>query len=713
MKIETKNNLKIILIIIGLFSVSVILFLFKGYDAALYYSIIGVPLFFIAFAYQYIKQLKNSRPDPGLTLKTQENEKIAYDFKNLQSIAQNLNKTYGLHVDDIGEEIKTLADKDLPLIGINVIETDGTYITNLNEEYIQKIDLDSIDNVAKKIDSLDGRLKNNVKDLTNIVSQAYLSYINNLKNAGYNVGSYTLILQTEVNNRRLETNDSVENVRYLDTITSIFRDILLSCLTEANQLKQKVKELGKNVSNIESEMNIVQETIESKNYKDFERGVASLITIMSSLESQAGSDFDSYKNNLLSAIERILATVENKIENEYTQKLSTVKSRVKNLESASKIGELQQMEPQILPTANEIAKNVYETINNNETKIKGANFPQLFYPVRQPFEKEYTDLLNESNVGLYSEKFSNLLKIMIPVLEKSDLKSKVIGIYNKIEPKIQSSIENKGLVTAAELKVKNAEEFMELYSYFHPDVTYDSFKKVLSSQITRSLYKVSVRVFNEEDHPLGGSEVSLKTEDKTVKKEKSDEEGKVVLENLNRGSYKLSIKYDDYKTQIKKFELNDNQEFNIKLSKISLGEKLCKDKEEPLQKTLLKIKDIIQKEMESNKYITSTYDFKIKPEFIPCLLYLWSKNNNGVRFARSGNDYIVYDINVVKKDIENFIEDIETGKEAKLSDLTDLLTVPLPIKEIPAIIGELKKQSDYYKNIEYDADRIWKITEKV
>lgn len=710
MKMETKNNLKIILIIVGLFGISILLFMYRGYDEALYYSIIGIPLVFIAFAYQYIKKLKKSRPDPGLTLKTQENEKIAYDFKNLQSVAQNLNKTYGLEVDDIEAELKTLAYKDLPLIGINTTESNGTYITTLNEGYIQKIDLDNIDTIAKKIYNLDIQLKNNINDLTNTVSESYIKHINDLKNNGYNIGSNAINLQIEINKRRNEINKTQENVRYLDNITSIFRDILLSCLNEAKQLKNKVKELGKNVSNIESEITIIQETIESKNYRDFERGVASLTKIMNSIESQAGGDFGSIKNNLIYAIERILAALENKIENEYTKKLSNIELRVKSLESASKIEELQKIEPQIIPIANDIAKIVYETIQNNENRIKQANFPQLFYPTRLPFETEYFDLLNESNVESYSEKFSKLLKIMIPVMEKSDLKAKVIGIYNKIEPKIQSTIENKGFITSIELKVKNPEEFMELYSYFHSDISYDSFKKALSTNITRNLNKISVKVVDEENLPLNGAEVILKLEDKTIAKQKSNDEGKVNIGDINKGSYKLVVKCEDYKTQIKKIELKDDQIFEIKISKIPLGEKLCKDKEESSQKNLTKIKDIIQKEINTNKYIKSTY-FKTNPESIPCVLYLWSKTNTYVKLTKSGDEYILYDSNKIKNDIEIFLkENVIIGEKAKISDLIDLINLrdPLPIKEIFANIDEIKK-SDYYKNVKYDAESIWKI----
>lgn len=711
MKMETKNNLKIILIIVGLFSVSVILFLFKGYEAALYYSIIGIPLFFIAFAYQYIKKLRTSKVDPGLTLKTQETEKIAYDFKNLHSVARDLNSTYGLQVGDIDEGIKTLANKDLPSIGINVVETGGTYTTNLNEKSIQKIDLDTIDNVAQNINSLDNHLKNKIKDFTDIVSQAYLLHINTLKNAGYTVDPSASKLQAEINNRSLETNSIIENARYLDNITSIFRDIVSSCLTEAKQWMQKAKELNKDVSNLEMEINGVEETIQSKNYRDFEKGITSLTRIKNSLESIAGGDFSAYKTDLLIAIGKILATVESKIDNDYTQKLLILEDRAKKLESASKIGELQQIEPQIIPTANEIVKEVYATIKNNETTIMQANFPQRFYPERQSIEKEYNELLNEINVKVYSEKFSSLLKIMIPIMEKSGLKAKIIGIYSKIENKIKSELDTKGKITAAELKVKNPEEFMELYSYFHPDALYDSFQKILSfPQVTRDLYKVSVRVLNKDDQALNGAEVSLKLDDKIIKKEVSDKSGNATLTGLNKGFYKLLIKQKGYKNQSKEIELDNDLSIELKLKEVPLGEKLCKDREESLQKSLVKFRDMIQREIDSKKYILSTFDFKAKAEYVPCLLYLWSKDIEKVKFIKYRKDYMVYDVNTLQKEIETLIEEnIEIGRKENIQDLTDgYLSAPLPVEEIIAIIEGLKKESDYYKNVEYDLKLIWK-----
>lgn len=707
MKIENKNNLKIVAVIIGLFSVSVILFIYRGYEAALYFSIIGIPVIFIIFASQYIKKLKTSRPDPGLTLKTQETEKLAYDLKALQSSAQNLRNTYGLQTDNTEAALRILTAKNFPLIGINVAETEGKYVTVLNELVIQKTDLDSIDNVSKELNDLEKQLNDDLKGFTNLVSQTYLSYLGNLKNSGYTIEPLASNLQSTIKNKK-ETSDITENIRYIDSITSIFRETLQSCITQADKLKQKVKELGKEISSIETDLKTAGEVVQSKNYRDFEIGTTSLARIMHSLESTAGVDFSSIRSNLLNAIERILASVENKIENESTQTLLALKSQVMKLDSASKIGELQLIEPRIIPTANEIAKEVFENINKNEAMIKQADFPQLFYPTRMPFEKEYVDLMNELNVDLYSRKFSGLLQITIPVMEKSHLKAKVIAIYKKIEGKIQSDIQQKGKVTAADLKVKNPEEFMELYSYFHKDVLYDSFKKILSSQVSMNLYKISVRVLNEEHQPLNGAEVTLKIDDRVIKKDKTDKEGRLILGELMKSPYKISAKYEGYKTKIKNVELNEDYVFDIELNVVPLGEQICKDKEESLQKILPKLNDVIQKEIASKKYILSTFDLKIKPEFTPCLLYLFSKNNGNAGFTRSGNDYMVYDVNVIRKEIKDFIDDIEIGKKAKISDMVDFLSAPLQTKDILVIISELKKGSDDHKKIEYDASQIWK-----
>jgi len=177
---------------------------------------------------------------------------------------------------------------------------------------------------------------------------------------------------------------------------------------------------------------------------------------------------------------------------------------------------------------------------------------------------------------------------------------------------------------------------------------------------------------------------------------------------LMKSPYKILAKYEGYKTKIKNIELNEDQAFDIELNVVPLGEQICKDKEESLQKILPKLNDVIQKEIASKKYILSTYDLKIKPEFTPCLLYLWSKNNGNTGFTRSGNDYMVYDVNVIRKEIEDFIDDIEIGKKAKISDMVDFLSAPLPTKDILVIISELKKGSDDHKKIEYDASQIWK-----
>ena len=236
MKMESKNNLKIVLIVVGFFSISYVLFSMKGWDAALYFTIIGIPLFFIAFGYQYVKNLRGGRTDPALVLKTQDTEKIAYEFKSINSTIQNLKENYGLELDQIEDDIKTIANKDLSLIGIDITEADGNYITSLNEKSIENTDMDSIENVARIIEGLNNQLKNIVLDHADTVSQNYISMKDDLKNAGYNIGSQDSDIQNFINNR-VKTDDINDNIRYIDNLASIIRNIINSCLNEVENFK--------------------------------------------------------------------------------------------------------------------------------------------------------------------------------------------------------------------------------------------------------------------------------------------------------------------------------------------------------------------------------------------------------------------------------------------------------------------------------------------
>ena len=709
MKMESKNNLKIVLIVVGFFSISYVLFSMKGWDAALYFTIIGIPLFFIAFGYQYVKNLRGGRTDPALVLKTQDTEKIAYEFKSINSTIQNLKDNYGLELDQIEDDIKTIANKDLSLIGIDITEADGNYITSLNEKSIENTDMDSIENVARIIEGLNNQLKNIILDHADTVSQNYISMKDDLKNAGYNIGSQDSDIQNFINNR-VKTDDINDNIRYIDNLASIIRNIINSCLNEVENFKQKVSELDKDVSGVESNVVFIKENIESRNYRDIEKGVSSLIQIIQELETSAGGDFESNKNIVISAIETIIGAVDDKIDDENTNQLLKLESDVKSLESASKMGELQQIEPQIIPIAIKIVESISKTITDNELKIEKEDFPEDFYPSRESFEKECDELVNDSNLEYFSSNFSKLLNTMLPIMQNSNIKSRVIIIYKKIESQITKDLKTKGIVKATDIKVKNPDEFLKLYSQIHPEVLYDSINNTLSTELSTSSYNISVAVFDKNNKPLAGANVILKLDKEIIKKVKTKKDGNAILKDISGGSYKLGVKLDGYKTSVKKIELGEDQTLEIKMQEKPFGDLLCKEKKEALQKSLPKFNDIIQNEIDKNKYLMSTFEFKMKPEFIPCLLFLWSENNGNIKFIKTKNDYMLYDDDEVAKEIEYFIEDIEAGKSEKISDLTDggLLSVPLPVDEIFTIIDTIKSESDFYKDLEYDNKRIWK-----
>lgn len=354
-------------------------------------------------------------------------------------------------------------------------------------------------------------------------------------------------------------------------------------------------------------------------------------------------DFNTKSYKILFVIEEILTIVEEKIEYKYIHKLSNLKYDVKNLDVETKISELEQIELQIIDIGNKIVKNVYENINNNEIRIQQAYFPEFFYPQRQSIQNKYSTLINESNLELYIIKFSELMKIMIPIMETSKFKCNIINVYKRIEKKIQHAIERKGIITESDFKLKNFDEFMKLYDYFHPEVSYDNHEKSLSNYLTNSLHSESESILN-------------------ITKLKNVSFAEIICPEIK------------------------NKEFSYK-----------------------KYYDVIEKEIELKKYIKSSYSFKLKPEYIPCLLYNWSKHNKRVKFIECEKEYLVYDYNTVKKEIKDSINEIESDQSLKFSELKEMhVKVPLPNNEIITIIEELKEESDLYNDIKYNLQRIWR-----
>jgi len=126
-------------------------------------------------------------------------------------------------------------------------------------------------------------------------------------------------------------------------------------------------------------------------------------------------------------------------------------------------------------------------------------------------------------------------------------------------------------------------------------------------------------------------------------------------------------------------------------------ERLCGDKREKLLKYLPKYSGIFEKLLSEKGYVSSFDDIPIKKkEFIPCLLWLWSKEKN-LRFTKCDSYYIVYDevkmSDLIAKRINEFV-DLSIA-EYTYDELKNLVNVELPMDEFKRLLEKVSENIRY------------------
>lgn len=708
MKVETKNNLIVLVLVFGLIAIGAALFYWKGSKIAMMFGVIGIPLLFIIYSSYYIKKQKATRKDPSLILKQQEIEKIVYDYKDLTNKMKKASGEYGIDTsNNVESSLEDIVNGNFADIGIIVEDIEGTKSIKYNDDLINRNDVENLDSVLKNLHFISDQFNDLVQKYTESFSNRLISYLNDLKNSGYNIDQNISEIQNSINSHE-QSNDFMENISYMDEMISLFDSALDSCIQQVDKVKQIVEELNKDVSYVDTEIEKVQSTKENYNFLE---SIATLISVMNKLESSASGDFNDTKFESLSSISTILNLI-GSFEDENTEKLIEIQTKISAIAVSSKMDELIQQSKQIIPTSNMIVKSLTEKIMKNEGKIAEANPPSDFYVSESgSFQIGFDKILIETSISPYIEQLTELMQKVMPIYDKSQERAKVILAYGKIERKIQKQLDKNGFVSLKDIRIKNGEQFLTLFAMKHPDITYDSFNHTLEFIGGRPIYSLKINVLDANNKSaVNGLNLRLKKGSNVISQLESNSAGEVIFEDVMNGDYSIVIdKTSDYGELTKKITVIEDTTTEFLITKPSMGEKICKDKEENMQNTVKRFTNDLQREMNENKFITSNFNLKIKSDFIPCLLYVWSKENTAIKFIElPDGKYMVYDIKVAKKELENIIGGLEAGDREDIDDLREgFFSAPLPYDEIFDLIEKLKGESDFYNNVKYDTKFIW------
>lgn len=706
MKIETKNNMKVIVSVILLMVIGVLLFYLVGSKAAVMFCIFGIPLLLIAYSYFFVKGKKALRKDPTVILKKQESEKIASDYKDLLGKVKNTHEIYGIDTGSLNSKLEDLANHNFANVGLIVENYGDTKTTKFDDAVLDKTDIGNLEIISGKLQAIYKEFEEHLRSYTEFLSNKLVSLLRELENTGYILDEDIPNLQNAIDSHT-STSDVPANTRYIESLDSLFKTSINTCISQANDIKHTVEELNQDTSSIEAQITQAGDMSQTREHSE----TASILkNIMSGLESSASGDFDELKNRSLDTIRTVLNSADN-YSDDNTGVLEELRSKISAITSPSKMSELKQLSNKIIPAANQLIENLDNKIQLNEEKISEVDVPVGFYRSHGTFQHELDTVLSESDLSVYATRVSDLFRTMLPVFEESDKKTRVVVSYSKIERKIQKLLDSNGFVSSKDIRAKNVEEFLQLFAINHPEVRYNSIDEMLEFVGGRPVCKLKIKCIDSVDKtPLEGVYVTLNKKSDIIGKTDTDSYGEVVFEDVLKGEYRIQIdQHGEYNNLNKKISITEDSEIEIKLKKPSLSEKICGDKEESARKSLKRFSNDLLHEMGKNQFITSELSLRIKPDFVPCLLYAWAKENENFKFVEfNDNQCMVYDKKVAKRELGDIVSGLEQGERENIDDLCEgFFSAPLPNIEIFTLIEELKKESNFYENIKYDDKFIW------
>lgn len=707
MKSEMKNNIIIVVSVIVLVSVGVALFYLKGSRVAVTFSVLGVPILFIAYTLHYIKNQKSTRVDPSIILKKQDIEKTIFDYKNILQKVKKAHDVYGVNTNNIESSLDDLVNVTLADIGVTFEDIEGTKTVAYNEDLITQISIENLDTVLSKVGDISKQLNRLIGTHVETQSNSLISHINELKNAGYIVDDNIVALQNAVKSHNFDT-DFDENISFLDSMISTFNTAIDASIQHANKIKRSIEELNQDVSSIDSEISRIEHLLNERNFVDV---IVSTKKVMALLESSASGNFTETKDEALLLINTLFTSIGD-FDDEYTDEIIILKEKISSITSAAKISDVQKEASRVIPLLNSVLKNISEKISSNEKKIARSNSPSDFYLSNsESYKVELDEIFVESDLSIYTRKLDNLMTKMMPIFELSLAKSKVISAYNKIEKNIQKQLDNSGFVNLNDMRVKNADQFLELFALNNPEVMFDRVKNTLEFVGGRPVYTLEVCVMDDENKlPLEGISAILKKEQDVVDQLNTDSQGKVVFNDILKGNYNLCIdKQSEYNAATKKLTINNNTTTEVHIRKPSLGEKICGEHEDKMPNVIKRFTNELTQKMNEYKFIPTDVDIRVKPELMPCLLYAWAKENDLYKFVELANrEYMVYDWTIAKKELQNIVDGLEPGDRESLDELRDgFFSAPLPSVEVIKLIEDLKADSTAYENVNYDKMFIW------
>jgi hypothetical protein len=440
----------VILTLASLFVACVIVFYIFGFDMAIYFAILGIPVMFVVVVFYWWYNARG-KTEEIQRIKQEELGKVVYGMVELANKMEDIKVKFGVDVEQAEYELLKVF-KTLENLGCAIKKENSRYNFRFDKRRMGKVSLGEIREVEKSWkDIRDFVLRSLAEGVTKKV-EWYIDKLKELESSGYVVHDY--IRELEV----LKTQASLSGSNAED-FASKAEEVFHSALKKSIDFARNVVEN----SGINDLMEKVELAVENLEMKDYSNVVYFLKQVAGEVGISLGESFYIKRDKLIEKLREIIRCAKD----EHAKVFESILRKVEAMNSPTMYFELDKVEKELLSEIRKVLNDFYDEVVSELRSAKSFSLPEHLVDVVIPEMVEIPDDLDEA-VDVFKKTYEKLDNIK----NKMEVVKKVIKSYPKVETIISDVLKKKGVATPGDIKVKNVEVFFEIYAKTHPEVDY-------------------------------------------------------------------------------------------------------------------------------------------------------------------------------------------------------------------------------------------------
>ncbi|GAB6878441.1 hypothetical protein JCM17823_07150 [Halorubrum gandharaense] len=442
---------------------------------------------------------------------------------------------------------------------------------------------------------------------------------------------------------------------------------------------------------------------------EYAAAAGALVETRDRMEGDLATTFESERKTL----ESVLETVKSSIASEYVDpalrdELDEIERELDGIDSALEHADLEALSEQTRKVCTKMVTEMADELDEHLATLSTASVPEDYYEYQSVNDETYdSDLRTAGDLNEYRRTWLTAVGELSEAIDAVEMKASVAEAYPTVRDDIEEVLRARGRVEPDDLKVKQAEEFLELYAADHQDATFRSNPPALTTDGAGEAYALTVQAGFPEGGPKRGIDIDLNGPEDDTRSFETHLLDIAEFEELPYGEYTISVTTpeDGYADEERTVTLDDDEEVEVTLPEVTIRESVCEGIEEEAEAALDDAESLFSDEYEESEYLSDSMDFPMTAEYVPCMLALWAERQ-GLTVREVDGSVLVYDGEQFQNRLQNIVDhNLSAGESITYTDVRNrYLAVPASVN----LIIETLRESDIGSEIEYGDDELIK-----